>query len=108
MELLNSNMSKLFFNGELALKNIKFAIGTANVPCTDYDSTVHQYIHRFTVDTFSNFNNNTAAFIPISCFDGLYSNHIINISIDNNWVTIASDISTDSVVVKVLMIQYDI
>lgn len=107
LSTLNSNMAKLFF-GDLALKNIKFAVGTATVPCTDYDSTVHQYINRFTVNTFSNFNNNTLAFIPITCFNKLYSNHIINISIDNNWVTIASDISTDSVVVRVLMIQYNI
>ena len=106
--ILNSNMEKLFFNGDLALKNIRFIVGTIKVSCTDYDSVTHQYVTRFTVDSFSNFNNNTLAFIPISCFNELYSNNIINISIYDNWVTIASDISTDSVVVSVLMIQYNI
>ena len=50
-------MDKLFFNDDLALKNIRFIVGTIKVSCTDYDSVTHQYVTRFTVDSFSNFTN---------------------------------------------------
>lgn len=108
IEDVNNNLlNKVKFN-ESSLSNIKFVFGEYTTNCTTYDSTLKKYTKKFTVDNFSNFYNNTLAFIPIACFNELYPSYIIDCSIDGNWVSIQSDSSTDNAVIKVLMIQYDV
>lgn len=106
---LNSNLQNKILNSELiGLNNIRFVIGECIVPCTTYDENIEKYRHKFAVDTFSNFHNNTVAIIPLACYNILYESDIANCNIDNQWATVTLDHTTEQLMVKVLMIQYNI
>ena len=105
---LTSNITNKIKQNDTILSNIRFVFGEYAVSCNSFDDVTQRYVARFSVDKFSNFHNNTLAFIPIACFNGGYAAHLIDCSIDGNWVNIQSTLSTDSVVIRVLMVQYNV
>lgn len=105
---VNLNVTNKIKYSDTNLSNIRFVFGECIVSCNSFDDTIQRYVARFSVDKFSNFHNNSIVFIPIACFNKLYTTHLLDCSIDGNWVNVQSFISTDSVIVRVLMIQHDV
>lgn len=107
-KLTSDLLKKILNTNGASIGNIKFTLGQCTVPCNTYDDAIKKYRHQFTVDTFSDFHNNTLVIIPLACFNTAYTSNLVECSINGNYVTLNNIISAESVMVKVLMIQYNI